>query len=321
MRRNADQMAGLVEAQILVCSDPSFGLQAMAYEMGIREIWSPEIFESNFQTWVHARENPDMPESEAILLRMGNALVQKDLGEIEILTTLAQDLARNDFRIASSLGHLFLALGKHDEAEKNFNLSRSLNTKFFPPLSALGLISIQKANANKALEHFECLEKIYSRNPDRKSTMASALADLGRFEEMVPFIAAIESIDATHPRLLELKVRHALHMGQFNEAMGYLQKCSTMNDYFLSKINEEAIKLSKQNRTEDAVKLYNQAHLIAPASVRFKISYNIALAYRRVGDNQKCIQYLDRTDKECPVSPFDKSAKVRLQIAEEMSRK
>lgn len=67
--------------------------------------------------------------------------------------------------------------------------------------------------------------------------------------------------------------------------------------------------------------LYHKAHGLASTHIKFKISYNIALAYKRQNDFLKALEMLDTVDKEVGTRGFEKSAKFRAQIKEEMAKR
>lgn len=324
LRAAQEKFKVLGQVFILVADDPSLTLQMQAYELGIEQVWGSSGFTGRLMDWIEDRAlllADSQTTPEAATLQLVVAMVSQDeLATTNLVTFLAPE-ASFDARTAFLLGHAYNRLNKPVDAETTFSLARKLNPKSVPILAALAESQLASGKSEAALEVFGLLEKVNGGNAERKASMASALADLGRWQESSACLEAASLLSPELPRLNELKVRHAFHSGRVDDALGHLDHCQGLSDYFLSKLNEEAIAFAKKGMNEAAFSLYAKAHRIAPEQTKYKLSYNIALAYKRQGEFAKSLMYLDRVDQECPIKPFDKSQKLRASLHEEMKKK
>lgn len=317
----------LCEYFTLVSNDPDPKLQGAAYEIGLKNLWGGENFASKLTGWIQSVDSKvkaDESQDQAMLklavlvarARKGNK--SKDIEPS--IEKLSED-ATHDYRIAFLLGHACMAVQQFDQAEKYFTSCTTLNPKFIPATVSLAQLRLQNASPKEAFAMLEKLEKLNSSNSERKALLAAACADAGNWEVAKKYMAEAEKLEPENSRVKEMRVRAAFETGNVQEALALLDKCDVIDEYFITKLNDQAIGLSKNNKTQEALTLYHKAHDLASPHIKFKISFNIALAYKRQNDFPKALQMLDVVDQEVGDKSFEKSAKLRQQIKEEMTKK
>ena len=116
----------------------------------------------------------------------------------------AVDLKPEDPDYAYNLGRAYLYAGRLDDAEAK--LRRSLELKPISPraYNILGLVMVAREEHGRAAEHFRKVIELDPKMLDGYQNLASALADLGDYEEAAHW--AEQAIEVAH----QLELDHAV---------------------------------------------------------------------------------------------------------------
>jgi tetratricopeptide (TPR) repeat protein len=321
LRTCQKNLGALPQWQILIGNTPAMELQLLCQELSVRTFWGITDVRKTFGPWILEQNRlvTDKTDEADRSLRIGVTLAQGKWDIIEkSLETLKQE-ADHDFRIAFNLGMYYEKKDRSDLALQFFSRSLGINSRFIPAIYRQAQALLETGKPGEALSAFQRLETINPRNPDRKALMAQAYADTGDWEKAKELKAAAVALEPDNPLARELDVRIAFESGDFSSALSALDKCSTTNDYFIRKLNAEAVKLSHNDQPDQAIQLYNKAWEIAPETMKFRISYNIALAHYRQGNFSEAMTYCDRADIECTDTSFDKIQKLRTVLNEKVA--
>lgn len=319
-------LGSLPDNFVIVSNDPDPRLQGIAYENGVRNLWSSENLVTKLGAWLETLEAKIKAEGsqENVFFKLGVLVARAKKGnktsDIAPLIAKLKPETAHDYRIAYLLGHASLVTQQFDDAESFFKTCMSLNPKYVPATIAHAQLRLQNAAPNEAFQMLLKLEKLNNANSERKALLAAACADAGNWEGANQYLLDAEKLEPDNSRVKEMKVRVAFESGNVQEALRLLEKCDVIDEYFVTKLNDQAIALSKTGRTQDALSLYQKAHAIASPHIKFKISFNIALAYKRQNDFAKALEVLDLLDKEVGDEGFEKATKLRQQIKEEMTK-
>jgi tetratricopeptide (TPR) repeat protein len=311
----------LPQWQIIVGSNPSFELQAFASECTIKNFWPSTDLRKTLAPWIleQNKQITDKTDEADRSLRIGVAIAQGRLEVIEKSLEALKTEANFDFRVAFHLGVYYERVFRPDLSLQYFSKSLELNSKYIPAIYQCAQKLLENGRAAEAIKSFERLEMINPKNPDRKALMAQAYADTGDWDKAKACSTEAASLEPDNIILKEFEVRAAFESGDTQSALAALDSCTTTNDYFIKKLNAEAVKLSQNEQTEDAIKLYNKAWNIAPDILRFRISYNIALAHYRGSKFDLAAEFCARAESECSDPTFDKIAKLKKVLSEKVA--
>ena len=321
LRTCQKHLGAMPQWQIIIGNNPSMELQSICQELSIKIFWSKDDVRKTFGPWILEQNRilTDKSDESDKALRMGVAVAQGKFDIIERGLEALKAEAENDFRIAFNLAVYFDKIGRADHALQFFTKTLELNAKFIPAIYLQAQKLLETGAPADALKNFERLELINPKNPDRKALMAQAYADSGNWEKAKEFRDSARMLEADNPLVQELDVRIAFESGDTAAAFQALSACKTTNDYFIRKLNAEAVKLSQSDKGKEALSLYNKAWEIAPESVKFRISYNIALAHYRQNNFDLAAQFCSRAEAECTDPSFDKIEKLRKVLNEKVA--
>ncbi len=308
LRYCAERLCTLVDFQFIVCDDPEIRLQSIAHEVGFQNFWARDGIVPRIKSWVAEQIDilNDTNHPTALTVRLGVSIAQRKFKNVtEILDTVVEE-SKWDFRMANILGHYHSARKEHDKAEQAFASAQDQNPGFLPTLTSLAVSQLNSGKSSEALQIFKKLEVVNGSNPDRKTLMAQACADLGLWDEAQKFAKEANQLEPGNSKSNEVYARCLFRAGRPDDAIAMLGKCDTTNEYFISKLNDEGIKLSRANLIDKAISLYEAAHKIAPLYLKYKLSFNIALALRRKGEPKKALTFAERAQQECKIPNFDK---------------
>lgn len=320
-------LPAMTEFYVLVSNDPDPKLQGAVYEAGLKNLWGGEDIATKLSGWVSSIESKAKTDGsvEQTMLKLSVLVSRARKGnkspELETLSQKILEDAAHDYRIAFLLGHVCQVTQRFEQAEKYFKLCCDLNPKFIPSIVAHAQLRLQNASPKEAFAMLERLEKLNSSNSERKALLAAACADSGNWEVAKKYMAEAEKLEPNNSRVKEMRVRAAFESGDVQEALRLLDNCDVIDEYFITKLNDQAISLSKIGDTAKALTLYHKAHDLASPHIKFKISFNIALAYKRQNDFEKALEMLTIVDQEVGDKSFEKSEKLRQQIKEEMTKR
>jgi len=99
-----------------------------------------------------------------------------------------------------------------------------------------------------------------------------------------------------------------------------MDQMSNVGPFFAAKLNDMGIKLSQAGKGKSALALYQKAHKVVRADLKYKISLNAALACRRLGEYDMGLKYVARCAKEYG-SMYPKLAKIKETMLKEQAAK
>ncbi len=321
LRTCQKHLGALPQWQIVIGDNPNMDLQLACQELSIRTFWNTAEIRRTFGPWALEQNKllNDKTEEADRALRIGVALAQEKYEILEKSMTALKEEAQFNFRIAFSIGVYYDRKDRPELALQYYTKATEINKKFIPALYMQAQKLLESGKPGDSLSTFERLENLNPNNPDRKALMAQAYADSGNWDKAKEFRDLAVKLEPDNPKAKELDVRIAFESGNVGDALKALDQCETTNDYFIKKLNAEAVKLSQNDQADEAIKLYSKAHNIAPPTVKFRISYNIALAYYRHEQFAKAQEYCDKAHAECTDPSFDKIEKLRKVLNEKVA--
>jgi len=306
------------EFQVVICDDPDPRFMAAVFENGIEQFvstqdWAPQVAHVAKKA-MELIADPATPESKTLALM--NAIRLSDQKSIQVTADALREIADHDYRAAYAHGKAAEASGDYNSAIDSFKNASSMNKLFRPSSASLGESLLISGRLDEALEVFQNLERTNPFDVDRKAHLAATYIEKGDLESAQKYLDAAEALSAKNSSVLEVKAQVLLTSGQMDEAFKLLDELSEVGAFFASKLNEQGIRLSKAGKGKSALALYQKAHKIVRAELKYKISLNAALACRRAKAWDTALKYLARCQKEYG-APFPKLERLREAIKKE----
>jgi tetratricopeptide (TPR) repeat protein len=168
------------------------------------------------------------------------------LAEAEVEMRAACDLDAHAIPARIFLARIYLAMGRTTEAENLYAALKTAAPAEPQAYQALGIFYTSTGQREKAAAEFQALLKAHPKDTSTKAYLVETLLDLNRTGDAEPLIQEILSSNAGDPRGLQSKGRVLLAQGQYDSAMGTLQKAvkaapdSASAHYFLGAAQEAA---------------------------------------------------------------------------------
>lgn len=306
------------ELQMIVCSDPSPQFMANVFEFGIEQFSANDSWPEEVAALCRlVREKLDDENSaEFKTMQLASAVRSQDAEKIQAAKSALGDLATYDFRAAYASGRASEATGNYDDAIESYRSAGGMNKMFRPTNTSLGEAYLITGKVDEAIAVFQKLDKTNPRDIDRKANLASAFIEKGDLETATKYAQEAESLQPGSSRVAEIKAQVLLCQGKVGDAFALMDQMSDVGPFFASKLNDLGIKLSQAGKGKSALALYQKAHKVVRADLRYKISLNAALACRRLLDYDMALKYVARCAKEYGAM-FPKLVKIKETLAKE----
>ncbi len=311
------------ENVVVICDDPVFSAQQLMLEWDIREIWHRSHLVDNLFRYIESYQVQVGPtgDTDRMLFELCQAIQALQMNEVLKHLAVVKPLTSTDYRASYVSGCCYQFLGKVEEAAALFEQSLAQNKRFIHSKKSLATCKLILGKHEEAQSIITDLLGINPQSSEILSLQAHLHADKGDWEAAYNCITTARQSYAASTHALEVEIRIDLHQVQLEAALEKLSTIHMLSDYFFMKINEVAVNISRSGDFDQAIEIYHLAYEKAPRASKFKISFNLALAYKRKGMLEESLALLDRTEKECPFKPFDKVVKQREQILQEMAKK
>jgi tetratricopeptide (TPR) repeat protein len=308
--------------QVVINSDPSPQFMASVFEFAVEQFVADDSWVAEVSAICRAvQERLSDPESaEFKTMSLVMSVRSADADQINAARTALGDLASYDFRAAYASGKASEASGDYTGAIDSYRSATGMNKLFRPISTSLGEACLITGQIDEAIEIFKKLDRSNTRDIDRKANLASCFIEKGDFEMAAKYAAEAEKLEPGSSRVVEIKAQVMLCQGNFSDAFALLDQMSDVGPFFAAKLNDLGIKLSKSGKGKSALALYQKAHKVVRAELRYKITLNAVLASRRLGDFEMALKYLARCAKEYG-SMFPKLAKIKETVLKEQAEK
>ena len=308
----------LSDFQVIVCGDPSPQYMASVFEFAIEQFSATESWPEEVAAICRtvSAKMQDEQSAEFKTLNLAMSVRSADTNRIAAAKAALGDLATYDYRAAYANGKAAEATGNYDEAMDSYRSANGMNKLFRPSSTSLGEACLITGKVDEAIAIFQKLDKSNPRDVERKANLASAFIEKGDFETAAKYTADAEALSPGSSRVVELKAQVLLSQGKIGDAFALMDQMSNVGPFFASKLNELGIKLSQAGKGKSALALYQKAHKIVRAELKYKITLNAALACRRLKDFDMALKYVARCAKEYG-SMYPKLAKIRDTILKE----
>lgn len=295
------QHVGVIASfQAIVCDDPHPLYMTQVFEYGIENFFTVKNWSSRIVGFCEEIKAllSDKESSESQIIHLSQSTITGDHSAVEESKQNLSQMADYDFLAAYSTGAALQAVGRFDEAVDVLKKSQTLNKLFRPSISKMGENLMILGKTDEAIKIFNDLEKLNKRNVERKAFLAAAHLEKGDITSAKKYLLEAEAFNPNHPLIAETKVQLLLKQGKIKAAFAQLDGLSDVGPFFAAKLNEMGIRLSQQGKGKSALALYQKAHRIVKAELKYKISLNAALACYRMKELQLALKYLNRCERE-----------------------
>jgi tetratricopeptide (TPR) repeat protein len=308
--------------QAVICSDPDGIILADMFEFGVDCFISEQTWPADLCRFCDEISDAinDEQSMERKIINLYKALDVGVQAEIDRAKNEIDPYCHMDYLAAFAKAQALQTIGDFEAAIESYRMSRNLN-KFFRPASAqLGENLLVLGKLDEAIGILEQLDKSNPRDIERKAMLAAAYSEKGEYAIAQSYLDQASEVEPTHPKVLEAQAHILIAQGKAQDAFKLLDQLSEVGPFFAAKLNEMGIKLSQANKGKSALALYQKAHAIVKKELRYKVSFNAALACYRLEDFAGTLKYLDRCEREYGGS-LEKVAKIRNACKASMKRK
>jgi tetratricopeptide (TPR) repeat protein len=308
--------------QIIVNSDPSPQFMAAVFEFAVEQFVAEDSWLGDLAALARSVQEKleDQESAEYKTMKLVMSVRSSDANQITEAKAALGDLASYDFRAAYASGKASEASGNYDEAIENYRNATGMNKLFRPVSTSLGEACLITGKVEEAIAIFQKLDRSNPADIDRKANLASAFIEKGDLETAAKYAAEAEKLSPGSSRVSEIKAQVLLCQGKIGDAFSLLDGMSDVGPFFAAKLNDLGIKLSQSGKGKSALSLYQKAHKIVRAELKYKISLNAALACRRLGEFDMALKYVTRCQREYG-SMFPKLAKIKETLLKEQAAK
>jgi len=303
----------------IVCDSPSDKLLMTVYEYGIDEFLGLPYLKTKavdqFKKWQALLENKEIPLTKIQKIHRTLALSKRP-NYAKMCSALEADVD-SSAEAAFVKGKTHEADNSYKQAIDSYKLAKETNGMFRPSIMRLGELLLLVGKSDEALNVFSELESTNPLHAERKGLIAMCYVAKGETEQAQKYLETGKKIDPEDLKIAEASAGWLLHHEKIDEALEMMSTLDEIGPFFAAKLNEIGIKLSQEGHGDQAIQLYEKAHSVIHDSLKYKISMNLALAYRRSKELKKAYSYAERCEAEFGES-FDKLEKVKTALKREM---
>jgi tetratricopeptide (TPR) repeat protein len=313
-------VGSLPDSTLIVCDRPKPQFISEAFEYGI-DLFSSWSLAAPTTTKLLDRSarglaSPAFANNAVNLatraIRLGDqAKMKVTLKALNRYASFDVNAAYTEGRVLEATGALLPAIAAYEQAIK-------LDPFHRPALMSYAECLLVSGRIDQALSVLMNLELASDCFAPRKAFLAMIKADQGDHDAAKRYLGEAIAIAPNASRTIEARVVVSLKAGHLDEALKLTDQISDAGIYFTASLNHFGITLSQSGKGDDALKLYEKAHLIVRPELRYKISLNAALAAYRLNKAQRALQLIVRCEAEFG-GAFEKSTTIRQALLKSLA--
>lgn len=163
-------------------------------------------------------------------------------------------------------------------------------------LNLLGKVFVRLRDFGSALKCFEKAQTIAPMNIERLCIMAEVQSEIGDFDKAREVIGDAKKIDEENPRVTEAEAKVELNAGNTETAKKLLGQLEAL-DNVVSYMNNQAVTFARSGNIDKGIEQYTKTISSIPddhGETKAIVTYNLALAYARVGKLTEAKQELEK---------------------------
>jgi tetratricopeptide (TPR) repeat protein len=156
-------------------------------------------------------------------------------------------------------------------------------------LNLVGKIFMKQRRFDDAIKCLNKAQEMSSTNLERLCMLAEAQSESGQQDKAQEMIESAKDIDPQSKAVVATEVKVALASNNADKAKSIISNVGSLSE-IIAFTNNRAVSLSRQNKVEDAISLYQTALSSLPTNEKeliSKINYNLSLSFIRAGDMKK----------------------------------
>ena len=214
----------------------------------------------------------------------------------------------HDENVQLEMGNLDFRKEELDKAKDMAKKILEKNAYNLRAVNLLSRISMKEGNFEEANKLLQKANSVSPKNADRLLLLGDTCFGLGNLDEAIEFYQ--EAADANPEKAGEAEAamgKVMISKGDLESALGLLQK-SASEEEAAGFFNNAAVFSVKEGNFKKAIDLYEMAiKTLKTDKLKYKIYYNMALAYKRDGDAGQAVKMLKRSLKYEP--SYEKASK------------
>ena len=289
------------------------------FDHGIENISSMEDWEEDLTTHFNqvTERIEDESSKESNILKSFHYIRSGKQRKLSLNKELLEEESDRHYLLSYKVGKLYESISEYDLAIESFEKCLNQNPDFKPASYTLAEVYLVKKMYEKSQSILKKMNQSSPNNTEIMLLLATTYLEQDNNEEAEKLILEAKEKNASEQSIQQIVALIHLKREEIQEAFDIIDNLHGVGAYFTSKLNETSIKLSKEGSTEDALLLYQKAHLIVKPELKFKISLNSALSCAKLKDYHKALKFIFRCKREYG-SSFSKLDKIELKIKEQL---
>jgi tetratricopeptide (TPR) repeat protein len=261
----------------------------------------------------------------------------------------AANVTEDNYFAHNTLGALFLAENKNDEAIVHLQAAIQINPFWDNAYNMLGVAQVAQGEKEKAIAHFLEAIKVNPYNDNAQLNLGISLEEQGKNEEAKSYYHKAMEINpanaGTHYHLASLLMKQGekkqaehhyreavksnpdyfaarydlagilANQGKIGEAIEHFREAARINDSSFQALNNLGVLLEKQQQHEEAIHYYRLAMPLEPNNPG--LHFNLGVALGNKGDFSQAIHHFSRAVE---LKPDYEEALRALKLARELQR-
>jgi tetratricopeptide (TPR) repeat protein len=277
---------------------------------------SEKIFLARFEEFEDQQKNPESDRN--FQKEFKNALLGKQFKQAEELILPRLKKEPNSVRFLTLYAELLLRANDTKKAEEFLNKILQIDSNHIPALNLISKVYIKTDRFEDAMIVLEKAKLLSPHNVERLLVMGELNLGNGEAEKAEENFKRVLKLNPTDDRASYGLGRALATQGNTNESkqiLSTLKKADELASFF----NNKGILLTKSGKFTEGISLYlNAIKVINIPEKEYLLLYNIALAYTKLGNKEKAIEYAKKSVEKAP-NNYSKSKALLDKLEKEVT--
>ena len=257
-----------------------------------------KYFLKRFEELEEQQKNPESDRN--FQMEFKNALIEKKYKQAEALLLPRLKKEPNSLRYLTLYAELLLRAHDIKKSEEFLNKILKIDSNHIPALNLISKVYIKTNRFEEAMRVLEKAKSLSPHNVERLLVMGELNLGNGEAEKAEENFKNVLKLNPTDDRAAFGLGRALATQGKTEESkkiLSNLKKGTELASFF----NNKGVLLVKAGKYNEGVSLYRNAiKVIDVPEKEYLLLYNIALAYSKLGDKEKALEYAKKSVNKAP---------------------
>lgn len=255
-------------------------------------------FLNRFEELEEQQKNPESDKNFQVEFK--NSLIDKKFKQAEGLLLPRLKKEPNSLRYLTLYAELLLRAHDTKKSEDFLNKILKIDSNHIPALNLISKVYIKTNRFEEAMKALEKAKILSPHNIDRLLVMGELNLGNGEAERAEENFKSVLKLNPTDDRAAFGLGRALATQGKTDESkqiLSNLQKGAELASFF----NNKGVLLVKAGKYSEGVSLYRNAIKVLDIPEKeYLLNYNIALAYSKLGEKEKAIEFAKKSVEKAP---------------------